>query len=68
MPDSLRVMNFTNGLLCSVHRQNRFRKLYCLIQLSIESLLCDYKSYVLLLPSFPKKSWITLFGGLKIKL
>jgi hypothetical protein len=24
-PDSLRVMNFTNCLLCSVHRQNRFR-------------------------------------------
>jgi hypothetical protein len=30
-PDSLRVMNFTNCLLCSVHRQNRFRKLCCLI-------------------------------------
>jgi hypothetical protein len=30
-PDSLRVINFTNCLLCSVHRQNRFRKLYCLI-------------------------------------
>jgi hypothetical protein len=29
-PDSLRVMNFTNCLLCSVHRQNRFRKLCCL--------------------------------------
>ena len=53
-PDSLRVMNFTNWLLCSVHCQNRFRKLYCLIQLSIESLLGDYKSYVVLLPSFPK--------------
>jgi hypothetical protein len=26
-PDGLRVMNFTNWLLCSVHRQNRFRKL-----------------------------------------
>jgi hypothetical protein len=25
--DGLRVMNFTNCLLCSVHRQNRFRKL-----------------------------------------
>jgi hypothetical protein len=23
-PDSLRVMNFTTWLLCSVHRQNRF--------------------------------------------
>jgi hypothetical protein len=23
-PDGLRVMNFTNCLLCSVHRQNRF--------------------------------------------
>jgi hypothetical protein len=23
-PDSVRVMNFTNWLLCSVHRQNRF--------------------------------------------
>jgi hypothetical protein len=30
-PDSLRVMNFTNCLMCSVHRQNRFRKLCCLI-------------------------------------
>ena len=30
-PDSLRVMNFTKWLLCSVHCQNRFRKLYCLI-------------------------------------
>jgi hypothetical protein len=26
-PDGLRVMNFTTWLLCSVHRQNRFRKL-----------------------------------------
>jgi hypothetical protein len=26
-PDSLRVMNFTNWLMCSVHCQNRFRKL-----------------------------------------
>jgi hypothetical protein len=26
-PDGLRVINFTNGLLCSVHCQNRFRKL-----------------------------------------
>jgi hypothetical protein len=31
MPDSIGVMNFTNWLLCSVHRQNRFRKLCCLI-------------------------------------
>jgi hypothetical protein len=30
-PDSLGVMNFTNWLLCSVHCQNRFRKLCCLI-------------------------------------
>jgi hypothetical protein len=30
-PDSLRVMNFTNWMLCSVHRQNRFRKLCFLI-------------------------------------
>ena len=29
--DSLRVMNFIRGLLYSVHCQNRFRKLYCLI-------------------------------------
>jgi hypothetical protein len=29
--DSLRVMNFINCLLCSVHRQNRFQKLCCLI-------------------------------------
>jgi hypothetical protein len=53
-PDSLRVMNFTNWLLCSVHCQNRFRKLNCLIWLNIESLLGDYKSYVVLLLSFPK--------------
>jgi hypothetical protein len=26
-PDSVRVMNFTNWWLCSVHCQNRFRKL-----------------------------------------
>jgi hypothetical protein len=26
-PDSLGVMNFTNWFLCSVHCQNRFRKL-----------------------------------------
>jgi hypothetical protein len=30
-PDGLRVMNFTDWLLCSVHRQNRFRKLQYLI-------------------------------------
>jgi hypothetical protein len=30
-PDGLRVMNFTNWLLCSIHRKNRFRKLCCLI-------------------------------------
>jgi hypothetical protein len=30
-PYSLRVMNFTNWLLCSVHCQNIFRKLCCLI-------------------------------------
>jgi hypothetical protein len=30
-PDSLRVINFIRGLLYSVHYQNRFRKLYCLI-------------------------------------
>jgi hypothetical protein len=29
-PDSLRVMNFTKWLLCSVHCLDRFRKLYCL--------------------------------------
>jgi hypothetical protein len=29
--DSLRVINFTSWLLCSVHCQNRFRKLCCLI-------------------------------------
>jgi hypothetical protein len=30
-PDGLRVMNFTDWLLCSVHRQNRFQKLQYLI-------------------------------------
>jgi hypothetical protein len=54
MPDSLRVMNFINWLLCSVHCHNRFGKLNCLIWLNIESLLGDYKSYVVLLLSFPK--------------
>jgi hypothetical protein len=53
-PYSLGVMNFTNWLLCSVHWQNRFRKLNCLIQFNIESLLGDYKSHVVLLSSFPK--------------
>jgi hypothetical protein len=53
-PDGLRVMNFTIWLLCSVHWQNRFWNLNCLIQFNIESLLGDYKSYVVLLPSFPK--------------
>jgi hypothetical protein len=53
-PDSLRVMNFTNWLMCSVHCQNRFRKLYYLTWLNIESLLGNYKSYVALLLSFPK--------------
>jgi hypothetical protein len=52
--DSLRVMNFTNWLLCSVHCQNRFRKLNCLTWLNIESLLVDYKSYVVILPTFLK--------------
>jgi hypothetical protein len=53
-PDSLRVMNFTNWLLYSVHCQNRFQKLNCFIWLNIESLLGDYKGYVVLLVSFPK--------------
>jgi hypothetical protein len=52
--DSVRVMNFTNCLLCFVHRQNRFRKLNCLIWLSLEPLLGDHKSYVLHFLSFPK--------------
>jgi hypothetical protein len=52
-PDSSRVMNFTKWLLCSVHCQNRFRKLHYLIWLNIESLLGDYKRYVVLLLSFP---------------
>jgi hypothetical protein len=34
-PDSLGIMNFTNWLMCSVHCQNRFRKLNCLIWLNI---------------------------------
>jgi hypothetical protein len=53
-PDSLRVMNFTKRLLCSVHCQNRCRKLKCLTWLNIESLLGDYKSYVVLFLIFPK--------------
>jgi hypothetical protein len=53
-PDSLRVMNFIRWLLYSVHYQNRFRKLYCLILLNIESLLGDYKCYVVFLLRFPK--------------
>jgi hypothetical protein len=53
-PNSLSVMNFTKRLLCSVHCQNRFQKLNYLIWLNIESLPSDYKSYVVLLLSFPK--------------
>jgi hypothetical protein len=53
-PDSLRVMKFTKRLLCSVHCQNRCRKLKCLTWLNIESLIGDYKGYVVLLLSFPK--------------
>jgi hypothetical protein len=53
-PESLRVMNFTKWLLCSVHYQDRIRKLNCLTWLNIESLLSDYKSYIVLLPSFLK--------------
>jgi hypothetical protein len=53
-PDSSKVMNFRKWLLCSVHCQNRFRKLNCLSWLNIESLLGDYKGYVVLLLSFPK--------------
>jgi hypothetical protein len=72
MPDGLRVMNFTNWLLCSVHWQNRFRKLNCLIQFNIKSLLGDYKSCVVLLLSFPKSLgslflvvWSLSYGCLK---
>jgi hypothetical protein len=53
-PNSSRVMNFTKRLLCSVHCQNRFRKLNYLIWLNMESRLSDYKSYVVLLLNFPK--------------
>jgi hypothetical protein len=52
--DSSRVMNFIRWLLCSVHCQNRFRKLNYLIWFNIESLLGDYKSYVELLLRFSK--------------
>jgi hypothetical protein len=54
-PDSLRVINFTIWLLCSVYCQNKFQKLNYLIWLNIESLLGDYKSYVVLFLSFPKR-------------
>jgi hypothetical protein len=71
-PDRLWVMNFTNWLLYSVHWQNRFRKLNCLIQFNIESLLGDYKIHVVLLLSFPKSLgslflviWILSYGCLK---
>jgi hypothetical protein len=71
-PDSLRVINFTNWLLCSIHCQNRFWKLWCLIWLNLESLMGDYKSYVVLLPSFPKSLgslflvvWRLSYGCLK---
>jgi hypothetical protein len=59
-PDSLGVMNFTKWLMCSIHYHNRFRKLYCLIWLNIESLLGDYKGCVVILLSFPK-SLVSLF-------
>jgi hypothetical protein len=61
--DSLGVMNFTNWLLCSVHCQNRFRKLNYLTWLNIESLLGDYKRCVVLLLGFPK-SLGSLFLGI----
>jgi hypothetical protein len=71
-PDRLGVMNFTNWLLYSIHWQNRFRKLNCLIQFNIESLLGDYKIHVVLLLSFPKSLgslflviWILSYGCLK---
>jgi hypothetical protein len=71
-PDSLIIMNFTKWFLCSVHWQNRFRKLNCLIQFNIESLLGDYKIHVVLLLSFPKSLgslilviWILSYGCLK---
>jgi hypothetical protein len=54
MPDSLRVINFTKRLLCSVHCQDKCRKLKCLTWLNIESFFGDYRSYVVLLLSFPK--------------
>jgi hypothetical protein len=70
--DILRVMNFTNWLMCSVHCQNRFRKLWCLIWLNMESLLGDYKRCVVLLLSFPKSLgslflviWRLSYGCLK---
>jgi hypothetical protein len=53
-PDGLRVTNFKKLLLCSVHCLNKFRKMYCLIWLNIESLLGDYKIYVVLFIIFPK--------------
>jgi hypothetical protein len=72
--DSSRVMNFTKRLLCSVHCQNRFRKLNCLIWLNMESLLSDYKSYVVLLLKFSKSVgslflviWRLSYGCLKCK-
>jgi hypothetical protein len=71
-PDSLGIMNFAKWLLCSVHRQNRFWKLRCLIQLSTESLIGEYKSYVLQLLSFSKSLgslflvvWRLSYGCLK---
>jgi hypothetical protein len=74
MPDSLRVMNFTKRLLCSVHCQDKCRKLKCLTWLNIESFFGDYRSYVLLLLSFPKSLgslflviWRFSYGYLKCK-
>jgi hypothetical protein len=71
-PDSLGIMNFTKWLLCSVHWQNRFRKLNCLIQFNIESLLGDYKIHVVLLLIFLKSLgslflviWRLSYGCLK---
>jgi hypothetical protein len=64
-PDSLGIMNFTKWL-------NRFRKLNCLIQFNIESLLDDYKIHIVLLLSFPKSLrslflviWRLSYGCLK---
>jgi hypothetical protein len=66
-PDRLGVMNFTNWLLYSVHWQNWFRKLNFWFSSAYNQFLVIIE-VCSAFAKLSKKSWITLFGDLKIKL